>query len=84
MSLPLDDPIYRPRTIAERTGKGYDSITAAIRAGALKGIKLGKRSIGVRASEVQRWLDALEAGDPAATARPEPKGSDRRNEPDAA
>ena len=77
-SLPLDDPFYRPRVIAEKTGKNYDTITAAIRAGALKGVKLGKRSIGVRASEVQRWLDALEAGDPAASARPEPKGSAQR------
>ena len=76
--LPLDDPFYRPKVIAERTGKNYDTITAAIRAGALKGVKLGKRSIGVRASEVQRWLDALEAGDPAASARAEPKGSSSR------
>jgi excisionase family DNA binding protein len=75
-SLPLDDPFYRPRVIAERTGKNYDTITAAIRAGSLKGVKLGKRSIGVRASEVQRWLSALEAGDPAASMRPEPKGTD--------
>jgi predicted DNA-binding transcriptional regulator AlpA len=73
-SLPLDDPFYRPRIIAERTGKHYDTVTAAIRVGALKGVRLGKRSIGVRASEVQRWLDALEAGDPAASMRPEPKG----------
>jgi len=74
-SLPLDDPFYRPKVIAEKMGKNYDTITAAIRAGALKGVKLGKRSIGVRASEVQRWLDALAAGDPAASARPEHKGS---------
>ena len=76
--LPLDDPFYRPKVIAERTGKNYDSITAAIRAGALKGVKLGKRSIGVRASEVQRWLKALEAGDPRASARPERKGLKRQ------
>ena len=78
MTLPLDDPFYRPKVIAERTGKNYDTITAAIRAGALKGVKLGKRSIGVRASEVQRWLDALEAGDPAASVRPEPKDFEQR------
>jgi predicted DNA-binding transcriptional regulator AlpA len=77
MTLPLDDPFYRPKVIAEKTGKNYDTITAAIRAGALKGVKLGKRSIGVRASEVQRWLDALAAGDPAASASPEPKGSEQ-------
>jgi predicted DNA-binding transcriptional regulator AlpA len=59
--LPLDDPIYRPRIIAERTGKAYDTITAAIRAGQMKRVKLGKRSIGVRASEVQRWLDSMQA-----------------------
>ena len=53
-------PVLPPEAIAERTGKNYDTITAAIRAGALKGVKIGRRSIGVRASEVQRWLDALE------------------------
>jgi hypothetical protein len=77
MTLPLDDPFYRPRVIAEKTGKNYDTITAAIRAGALKGVKLGKRSIGVRASEVQRWLDALEAGDPRASTKPERKGPEQ-------
>jgi excisionase family DNA binding protein len=76
-ALPLDDPFYRLRVIAERTGKHYDTIAAAVRAGSLKGVKLGKRSIGVRASEVQRWLDALEAGDPAASMRPEPKGTEQ-------
>jgi excisionase family DNA binding protein len=60
--LPLDDPIYRPRTIAERTGKHYETVTSAIRAGQMKAIRLGKRSIGVRASEVQRWLDKLQEG----------------------
>jgi excisionase family DNA binding protein len=58
--LPLDDPIYRPRVIAERTGKNYHTITAAIRAGEMRKVRLGKRSIGVRASEVQAWLDRLE------------------------
>lgn len=84
MTLPLDDPFYRPRVIAERTGKNYDTVTAAIRAGALKGVKLGKRSIGVRASEVARWLGALEAGDPTATAKPEPKSAKQQSDGDAA
>ena len=84
MTLPLDDPFYRPKAIAEKTGKNYDTITAAIRAGALKGVKIGRRSIGVRASEVQRWLDALEAGDPRASAKPEPKGSKQQPAAEAA
>jgi excisionase family DNA binding protein len=61
--LPLDDPIYRPRVIAERTGKHPETVRQAIRAGEMKAIKLGKRSIGVRASEVQRWLDDLQKQD---------------------
>jgi excisionase family DNA binding protein len=71
--LPLDDPIYRPRVIGERTGKHAETIRKAIRAGELRGVRLGSRSIGVRASEVQRWLDALAAGGSAA-----PKGPKRR------
>ena len=64
MQLPLDDPFYRPKRIAELTGKHYGSVTLAIRKGELKASKIGKRSLGVRASEVQRWLDAMN-GEPS-------------------
>jgi predicted DNA-binding transcriptional regulator AlpA len=59
----LSDPYFRPRKIAEVTGRHYNTITAAIRTGQMKADRLGKRSIGVRASEVQRWLDAMNGGD---------------------
>jgi len=59
-ALPLDDPIYRPNTIAERTGRHAESIRRAIRLGEMTAVRLGKRAIGVRASEVARWLDALQ------------------------
>jgi hypothetical protein len=58
----LSDPYMRPRQIAEITGRYYHSITAAIRAGEMKADKLGKRSIGVRSSEVQRWIDSWNDG----------------------
>lgn len=60
MHLPLDDPIYRPKTIAERTGAHIETIRQAIRRGDMQRIRLGKRAIGVRASEVQRWLDRMQ------------------------
>jgi hypothetical protein len=59
-ALPLDDPSYRPNTIAERTGRHAESIRRAIRLGEMTAVRLGKRAIGVRASEVARWLDALQ------------------------
>jgi excisionase family DNA binding protein len=64
----LSNPYFRPRKIAEVTGRHYNTITAAIRSGELKADKLGKRAIGVRASEVQRWLDAMNDGE---TGKPE-------------
>jgi excisionase family DNA binding protein len=64
-ALPLDDPFYRPRVIAERTGRHPEAIREAIRRGEMKATKIGKRSIAVRASEVQRWLDALNGNGPA-------------------
>jgi predicted DNA-binding transcriptional regulator AlpA len=55
--LPLDDPIYRPRKIAECTGLNYYTIIDAIASGQLgPKVQLGKRAIGVRASGVDRWL----------------------------
>ena len=60
---PLADRFYRPRQIAERTGRHYVSVLKAISAGELKAQKLGRRAIGVRASEVQRWLDAMNRQD---------------------
>jgi predicted DNA-binding transcriptional regulator AlpA len=79
---PLDDPIYRPRQIAEKIGKHPEVVRQHIRAGAMKSVRLGRRSIGVRASEVQRWLDAMNAGDPAAFAMPPRKGEPtNRGEP---
>ena len=56
---PLADRFYRPRQIAEQTGRHYVSIIKAIGAGELKAQKLGKRAIGVRASEVARWLASM-------------------------
>jgi excisionase family DNA binding protein len=63
--LPLDDPIYRPNTIAERTGAHIGTIRNAIRRGEMQTVRLGKRAIGVRASEVGRWLDNLQKQAPA-------------------
>jgi excisionase family DNA binding protein len=62
--LPLDDPFYRPATIADRTGRHPETIRQAIRRGDIKGTRIGKRAIAVRASEVQRWLDSLNAPRP--------------------
>jgi excisionase family DNA binding protein len=56
---PLADRFYRPRQIAERTGRHYATIIKAIGRGEMKAQRLGKRSIGVRASEVARWLSQL-------------------------
>jgi excisionase family DNA binding protein len=58
--LPLDDPFYRPRKISELTGIHVETIRLEIRKGKMKAEMLGKRAIGVRASEVQRWLDGLQ------------------------
>jgi predicted DNA-binding transcriptional regulator AlpA len=66
----LSDPFFRPRQIAEITGRHYHSITAAIRAGEMKAQKLGKRAIGVRASELQRWLDSMNSGEQEAPDAP--------------
>jgi len=57
----LRDPYVRPRRIAEITGRHYNTVTAAIRTGQMKADRLGKRSIGVRLSELQRWIDSLQA-----------------------
>jgi hypothetical protein len=64
--LPHEDPCYRPTKAAEISGKHPETIRQLIRAGVLKGIPLGRRSVGVRASELRRWMAAMEAGDPAA------------------
>lgn len=56
----LTDPYLRPKKIAEVTGKHYNTVTLAIRKDEMKAVRLGKRSLGVRASEVQRWLDSLQ------------------------
>jgi hypothetical protein len=57
--LPLDDPIYRPRTISKQTGLNYHYVLEQIRAGKLGPVvELGPRAIGVRASGVEAWLQA--------------------------
>jgi excisionase family DNA binding protein len=53
---PLADRFYRPRLIAERTGRHYVTVLKAIADGELKAQRVGRRALGVRASEVERWL----------------------------
>ena len=66
--LPLDDPIYRPRRIAELTGLNYYTVIDIIASGAMgPKIELGKRAIGVRASGVDRWLHSRKSGKDAGT-----------------
>lgn len=79
MALPLDDPIYRPRVIAERTGLNYYTIIEAIKSGGLgPKVQLGKRAIGVRGSDVLRWVESKKRlGKPA-------KPQAAPNEPEAA
>jgi predicted DNA-binding transcriptional regulator AlpA len=55
----LSDPFLRPRQISEATGLHYITIGNAIRRGDLKAQRLGKRALGVRSSEVARWLASL-------------------------
>ena len=75
--LPLDDPIYRPRTISKNIGLNYFSVLEKIRRGEFGVvIQLGPRAIGVRASAVAKWLEdrqrpAMPAPD-AAPALPTP------------
>src|SRR5262245_1182862 len=64
--LPHEDPCYRPNKAGEISGHNAEFIRQAIRKGVLKGVRLGRRSVGVRASELARWMAAMEAGDPAA------------------
>jgi predicted DNA-binding transcriptional regulator AlpA len=52
-----DDPVLRPRKIANLTGLNYSSVVSLIAAGAFgEKVVLGKRAIGVRSSAVEKWL----------------------------
>jgi predicted DNA-binding transcriptional regulator AlpA len=56
---PLADPFIRPKKLAEATGKHPQSIYNAILAGELKAQRLGRRSLGIRTSEANRWISSL-------------------------
>ena len=71
--MPHEDPCYRPNKAGEISGHNAEFIRQAIRAGVLKGVRLGRRSVGVRASELKRWLAAMEAGDAGAFLPPRTK-----------
>jgi len=61
-ALPLDDPIYRPKTIATRLDMNYYHVLHLLNSGAFgERVQLGSRAVGARASGVQKYLDRMKA-----------------------
>jgi len=61
-----DDPVYPLRDIARRWHVHVDTVRRRIAAGELKAVRLSPRRLGLRASEVERYLREREGLPPAA------------------
>jgi predicted DNA-binding transcriptional regulator AlpA len=60
--LPLDDPVYRPKTIATKLDMNYYHVLELLNSGAFgERVELGARAVGARASGVQAYLDRMKA-----------------------
>jgi predicted DNA-binding transcriptional regulator AlpA len=58
----LDDPVYRPKTIATKLDMNYYHVLELLNRGAFgERVELGARAIGARASGVQAYLDRMKA-----------------------
>jgi predicted DNA-binding transcriptional regulator AlpA len=61
-SLPLDDPIYRPKTIATKLDMNYYHVLHLLNSGAFgERVQLGGRAVGARASGVAEYLERMKA-----------------------
>ncbi|MBK7614314.1 MAG: helix-turn-helix domain-containing protein [Burkholderiales bacterium] len=58
----IADALLRIQTVQDLAGLGKTSLYARVRTGELKAVHLGKRCTRFRASEVQRFLQALGKG----------------------
>jgi hypothetical protein len=87
--LPLDDPIYRPKTIAARLDMNYYYVLQLLNSGAFgERVQLGGRAVGARASGVEKYLERMKANarakvTPAALEKPK-RGRPAKAQPAAA
>ena len=61
----IADALLKLQTVRDLSGLGKTSLYARIKAGELEVVRLGSRCTRVRASEAQRFLQALGKGDAA-------------------
>lgn len=59
MQQPSQPAILRLRAVVSTTGLGRSTIYSLVKSGDFpRPVQLGKRSVGWRTADVQRWLDA--------------------------
>lgn len=63
--LQVNEALLKLQTLRDLCGLGKTSLYAKIAAGELQVVRLGKRCTRVRASEAQRFLQALTQGESA-------------------
>ena len=63
--LQIEGALLKLQTLRDLCGLGKTSLYAKIAAGELQVVRLGKRCTRVRASEAQRFLQALAQGESA-------------------
>jgi excisionase family DNA binding protein len=56
LNVPIPDPIRTKRHVAARLGVHAATVDRAVASGRLKAIRVSARRIGIRESEIERYL----------------------------